>query len=86
MLLGFTCLVSRVITRVTILITLIRGLTTLLITTLNPKPYNPIDPFKGTLLITLRITVIRGVITLPMNLQVGIRDQTLGFRGWGLRV
>ena len=35
---------------------ILHGLITLLITTLIPKPYNPIDPFNGTLLITLLIT------------------------------
>ena len=53
---GSWVVISGVISRVTILITHIRGLITLLITTLNPKPYNPKDPFKGTLLITPLIT------------------------------
>ena len=47
----------RVVIRgVTILITHIRGLITPLITTLNPKPYNPKDSFKGALLVTPLIT------------------------------
>ena len=58
---GSWVVISRVISRVTILITYIRGLITLLITTPEPPsrpetlyPYRiPIDPFKGTLQGTL---------------------------------
>ena len=40
--------ISRVISRVTILITHVRGLITPLITTLNPSPYKPYRTLKGT--------------------------------------
>ena len=66
---GSWVVISGVITRVVILTTLIRGLITLLITTLNPKPSNPIDPFKGTLLMTLLITTLNPKPYNPMYVR-----------------
>ena len=66
---AFRPLKSRIITH-------IRGLVTPLITTLNPKPSIPTEPFKG--------TPIRGLIT-PL-LTTHVSDEGLRLRIWGFRV
>ena len=65
-LLGGPWVISRVISRVTILIIHISGLIAPLITTLNPKPEIPIEPFKGTLKETIIATHERPSVDAAM--------------------
>ena len=58
------------------------GLITLLITTLDLKPYIPIDPFKGTLRITLLITTHEAPSSSRRRLCVGCIALGLGPPGF----